>query len=810
MIDFLGSHQQSQQQIQPTAVAEQFHISVTPLGEGHQYFLRTELADVDAGLAEERVVLPVEQWLAAAQTLMYDPLLGLLGGQELSQNGLTPSLLELGQELYNGLFQGKIRDSWIRAQALAQRQGSVLRLRLGLKDDLLPRLPWEVINAGARPLATGTDIAFSRYQANLHLRLPPSVVAPRTSSSIQILMVLSAPTDREHLALKQEALHLQTELQNRARGGLPPIQLTLLEQPGREQLTQALEQSKYHIFHYAGHSNLGAEGGELYLVNRRTGLTETLRGDDLAGLLANNGILMAVFNSCYGSYSANAPLQGESNLAQALIRRGIPSVLAMAERIPDDVALTVAQLFYRNLSQGYPIDLSLNRARQGLISAYGSQQLYWALPILYLAPEFDGYLTVAHQEKRSAVEVLPTPGIEEDTDEITHFPSPDPYLEEDEFLDDAELTDDDFFALDTGNGESDDLAAEDGLDDWIGHLVQQNSAPPPAPAPTTPPVEDPPESPPLPGTASPGLQVTMEQAQKSLPKPRKGNKPLIPLMAAGAVFTTMAGGVLLWQGGFLGGGNLSQTPDISVSVPPMASLNAKDLKAANTASVTALAIENLSQGKLPAAQTAIEELLDRGALQQAEAALAAVPAPQIDQPIVSFLRGRLAWQAVQTGDRKFSVSDARRYWEVAARQSPKSPQYLNALGFAYYAEKNYTRANQVWFDAFYLIEEQQVQPQQTASPPAANPVTLNTYAGLSLGLWKSAASQSPSRREKLLNESSKLKQLVMRQDPVGFQAEALSKNWLWTAAMIQDWRTHSASTAQSGTNAAPPPDSAKN
>ena len=156
----------------------------------------------------------------------------------------------------------------------------------------------------------------------------------------------------------------------------------LFRSPGREQLTQDLEQGNYDIFHYAGHSGWGVAGGDLYLVNSRTGLTEALSGEDLAGLLVNNGIRMAVLNSCRGGHGATATGDSIENLADALLRRGVPAILAMAERIPDDVALSLSRLFYRNLKQGYPIDLSLNRSRQGLISSYGSQQLYWALPIL--------------------------------------------------------------------------------------------------------------------------------------------------------------------------------------------------------------------------------------------------------------------------------------------------------------------------------------------------------------------------------------------------------------------------------------------
>ena len=213
-------------------------------------------------------------------------------------------------------------------------------------------------------------------------------------------MVIAAPDDQERLELKQEVYHLQSELhpdllvRNADTGEtLLDVQLTILEQPGRAELTQELDRGNYQVLHYAGHSNLGNAGGDLYLVSRQTGLTERLSGEDLAGLLVNNGIKLAVFNSCRGGYSSSTE-QGwqERNLAQALVNRGVPGVIAMTERIPDHVAITFTQLLYRNLRRGLSIDLSLNRTRQGLISAYGSHEFYWALPTLYMQPSFDGYL----------------------------------------------------------------------------------------------------------------------------------------------------------------------------------------------------------------------------------------------------------------------------------------------------------------------------------------------------------------------------------------------------------------------------------
>lgn len=427
-------------------MTQEFHISVTPI-RGNDYLVRTERFAPGVPLAEEQVTWPVEDWLAQASILMNDPLQGLLRGDNLhtlpsvmmprsseapAADPPSANLVAFGQTLYNAVFQGMVRDSWMMAQAIAQHQRQRLRLRLGLKDDRLPRLPWEVLHAGTHPVATGTDIIFSRYHSSFSALAPTLQVqqaAPIAADQpLRILLVLAAPNDQDVLALRQEAQNLKEELQVRLSASsqtqpMPDIDLTILDQPNREELTQTLEHNHFHVFHYAGHSNLGSAGGNLYLVCRKTGLTEILNGDDLAGLLVNNGIRMAVFNSCRGVYTATSEDAAEGNLAEALVKRGIPAVLAMAERIPDMVALNLSRLFYRNLKQAYPIDLSLSRARQGLISSYGSNQLYWALPILYLHPQFDGCLRLPAKPETDELRLSPVA-----VEKAAQVKSPEPVL----------------------------------------------------------------------------------------------------------------------------------------------------------------------------------------------------------------------------------------------------------------------------------------------------------------------------------------------------------------------------------------------
>ncbi|MHC0062601.1 cell division protein HetF [Nostoc sp. UIC 10890] len=839
-------------------MTQEFHISVTPVGQ-NDYLVRTEQVAPGVPLAEELVTWPIADWLMAAGHLMNDPLKSVLQGDPFASGGHesdiarnSVNLVALGQQFYNALFQGTLRDSWITAQGIAQNHQQVLRLRLGLKDTRLARLPWEVMHAGDRPLATGPYVAFSRFQSGILGASPlrslrgatPTRNMPtlREQGSVKVLMVIASPSDQVRLDLqKQEAIKLQAELHRQtsrlAEGNnrFPEIELTVLDQPGREELTQALEQGRYHVLHYSGHSNLGVNGGEIYLASRRTGLTEILTGDDLAGLLVNNNIQMAVFNSCLGAYTAASDPSGdtgERNLAESLVKRGIRSVLAMSERIPDEVALTLTQLFYRNLSQGYPVDLCVSRMRQGLISAYSSHQMYWALPILYLQPEFDGFLSEETEVSESAEslnqygsplgitstmysaladdaemplgmeEMIPaglardSSGLDwlgEDTwgDLVDEIEYDDPSYEED-----SAIVSDLFRQLDNqkASTEPDQQIREDSF-----HQSQISEE-------MTSPEEEADlwgEVPPPPPQVVGNFEGNREKSQfsrrysppqASQPVPlgsRTRRRKLWPIVGVVGISALAAAIALNWWWQNRPQANLRNIPAIPTQSLPIQKQQNIDLETATTGIVTASATEKMSQGDLQGGLLAVEELLNRGALAAAETALKLIPSKQADDPSVNFYKGRLAWQSIQTGDNNYSVDDARRYWETAAKAKPESLLYNNALGFAYYTEGNLNRANDSWFKALNLAlkEQNSDSSAETSTNTAVPQDALTSYAGLALGLYKSALSQSSGKQTQYLNEAIKLRQMVLKSDPVNFQVDKLAKNWLWTEKAIEDWRS---------------------
>ncbi|MDY7022299.1 MAG: CHAT domain-containing protein, partial [Cyanobacteriota bacterium] len=736
------------------------------------------------------------------------------GASTASSSALSPetsmmSLVELGRQLYDGLFQGTMRESWTCAQAIAQNRQEFLHLRLGVKGKRLASLPWEVLYAGDRPIGTGSDVGFSRYQPGSVSRFRRPRIA--SNQPLRILVAISAPNDQESLQLKREVLHLQEELQRDTQGSRarsrPEVQLTILEQPDGQQLTQALEQGQYQVFHYAGHSNLGIAGGELYLVSSRTGLTETLSGDDLAGLLVNNGVQMVVFNSCRGAYAHGSNSDEDTaqrNLAESLVKRGIPGVLAMAERIPDEVALTLTRLLYRNLNQGHPVDISLSRARQGLVSAYGSHQMYWGLPILYLHRQFDGCLTSDFSE-RSTPGLSPSlfapisaqnwgesslPIVEEKTQskppEQPQLPplqtSRDPFLSEIEY--------------------TDDLAEEDEDLEFIGDALRQlKSSQPLRQGHPVSVVEKIDKS---------SSQATSQPSPIALPSILTVKNVDFPILKRfnTQTFKSWLPLVLLLIPMSLGMGLFYQSifssrranPDIELSKFPKAdstSVNSTeekqlDLSSAKTDYVLGIAVDQFHQENILTGVEATTELLNRGAITEAKAALSAVPVQESDRPEINFLWGRLMWQAINQGSADYMMDDVRRYWERAVQQRPDALEYRNALGFAYYSEGNLERAYQTWLQILDLKEptfnEATIQQHLAQIQGENRSQILTAYAGLGLVLMRSTTDLPPPEKAMRLSKAVKFCQKVISEAPEEFKPHILSQNWLWTNAIIRDWR----------------------
>lgn len=291
---------------------------------------------------------------------------------------------QFGTQLFETVFAGDIREVWSRSLAEARRQDRGLRLRLRLNDAPdLADLPWEFLyeprDREFLLLSAGTPLVH-------YLELPERIQPLQVQPPLRILVMVSSPTDHDPLDVEQEWQRLNTALAPLSQRGLLRIdRLTSATLPA---LQSQLRQGEYHIFHFIGHGGFDSQGtapeGVLLLEDDHQ-RGRKITGRDLAIYLRDEDTLrLVVLNCCEGARTS--PTDLFAGVAQTLVRRGIPAVIAMQFEISDTAAVGFATEFYRALADGWPVDAALGEARKGLYGA--GHAVEWGTPVLHLrAPD---------------------------------------------------------------------------------------------------------------------------------------------------------------------------------------------------------------------------------------------------------------------------------------------------------------------------------------------------------------------------------------------------------------------------------------
>jgi tetratricopeptide (TPR) repeat protein len=206
--------------------------------------------------------------------------------------------------------------------------------------------------------------------------------------------------------------------------------------------------------------------------------------------------------------------------------------------------------------------------------------------------------------------------------------------------------------------------------------------------------------------------------------------------------------------------------------------------------VTAEAIEQLSLGNIEEGVPLVTELLTsrRNVLNQAETALAAIPTEDLDRPEVLFLKGRLTWQKIQTGDQDYSLDDSRRFWQAAARRQPDTPLYSLSLGVVYYAEDNIQEAIGQFQQAIAQLDRPNPRSDEDLGGMTASQLRTQAYAGLALAYQRQGENLTGERRQERQDQAQALQMLVLQEDAEAFQGTNLGKHWLWTSEAIAAWQ----------------------
>jgi mRNA-degrading endonuclease RelE of RelBE toxin-antitoxin system len=313
---------------------------------------------------------------------------------------------EIGKALFDRLLPGDSAGALRRAFLAAddENKAVALQLRIPEKADQFGRYPWELLHDGARHYAGSGIAEITRYitygerARDLAIKSLPG----------RLLFISPHPTDLSELS-SEERTKVWDALKPAESSGR--LEFDELQPPTRRELIERLGDGAYHIIHFDGHGvfarrcpdcdkldypyvtackkcgrplhdviplgYLAFEDGEGKADFVRSQLVENL-------ILGASDVRLVFLSACQSSL-----VQGESlfsGLGPALIRGGVPAVVAMQFSMPVRDAADFAGKFYKALVEGRTLTRAVAQARRLLFNLNADT---WYVPTLYLRTKED-------------------------------------------------------------------------------------------------------------------------------------------------------------------------------------------------------------------------------------------------------------------------------------------------------------------------------------------------------------------------------------------------------------------------------------
>ena len=304
-------------------------------------------------------------------------------------------LVQLGDYLFGELLNDpRLLERYRTSLGAVRSLGKGLRVRLSFDDPALAAFPWEFLHDPEEEsfLAVSAQTPLVRY---VPLRGPLRPLA--VSLPLRVLVAIADPSDLETLDVDRERNLIEEALaeQQAQRNA----QLLVVEGATTAKINDAMKSFRPHIFHFIGHGLLAEEQAYLALEDdegKARLITEREFSQIFTGV---NETRLVVLNACQSAAtSSTSPLVG---LAPRLLQRQLSAVVAMQQPMTDQAALIFSRSFYRSLALGAPVDGAVSTVRGDLYTELGSDQLDWAIPVLFLRAE-DGRLFRVEERTQAA------------------------------------------------------------------------------------------------------------------------------------------------------------------------------------------------------------------------------------------------------------------------------------------------------------------------------------------------------------------------------------------------------------------------
>jgi hypothetical protein len=209
-----------------------------------------------------------------------------------------------------------------------------------------------------------------------HIEVVQPMKRPQLVKPVRVLIVMASPRDLPKLDLAKEKEKIEDKL-----GMLPRREVVaeFVEHASLEAIEEALR-SRYHILHFIGHGGFAGDEGAI-CIEGDDGCSRLITATVLYSLLQDQTSLqLAVLNSCESARTCRLNSEPFSNLAAALVKAGLPAVVAMQFKITDTAAINFSSTLYRELADGRTLDVAMAECRKA-IYIRDPASLEWGAPV---------------------------------------------------------------------------------------------------------------------------------------------------------------------------------------------------------------------------------------------------------------------------------------------------------------------------------------------------------------------------------------------------------------------------------------------
>ena len=304
-------------------------------------------------------------------------------------------LLVLGRQIAEILPQD-VRQEIIAAVQRARQRRRVLRVVLEVANDAreLLGVPWELM---ALPLGWGArdDIGEDSF---LLLNANVTLIRQVQGVGINTALILDHPLRLQAFAatplyVRPIDIHTTLEAIKQAQPSNETSQHWYNGHNTLGALQERLSESHPQVVHLLCHGEQHDVGRNVprydLLFTHANGYTHRVSAADLAGVLTlAPDLQLVVLQACYaGATAVSSVDEGErsrqvaESIALALVRSGIPAVIAMQGEVAQQAAAAFVRTCYTSLTRGERLDQAVAAGRIAMRAAGGVVD--WSVPVIY-------------------------------------------------------------------------------------------------------------------------------------------------------------------------------------------------------------------------------------------------------------------------------------------------------------------------------------------------------------------------------------------------------------------------------------------